>query len=112
MTKILIWLGFSLGVISATAQITVTTTGGTNGYVPVFTGSSTIVNSAIVQSNGMVAIGYPTGGSNALAVNGVINAGGNYYNVLTYAYDGTPTNGIKMGAALLHLRLLRDLSRG
>jgi len=39
------------------AQTDVTTTGGTNDYVPVFTGGSTVVNSIIQQYNGGIGIG-------------------------------------------------------
>jgi hypothetical protein len=44
-------------VIGAAAQTTVTTSGGTTNAVPVFTGSSTVGNSVITQSDGNVGIG-------------------------------------------------------
>ncbi len=43
----------ALADAGAVAQTTVTTAGGTPNAVPVFTGSSTVGNSAIAQSNGM-----------------------------------------------------------
>ena len=55
------WTGFLLGLalfaVNAPAQTTVTTSGGTANTVPLFTGSSTVGNSAITQSNGNVSIG-------------------------------------------------------
>ncbi len=42
------------------AQTAVTTTGGTTNSVPKFSGSSTIVNSSITESNGNVGIGTTT----------------------------------------------------
>ena len=47
---------FALLVGVAAAQTTVTTTGGTANTVPLFTGSSTIANSTITQSNGNLGI--------------------------------------------------------
>lgn len=49
--------------LSAMAQTTVTTSGGTTNAVPVFTGSSTVGSSVITQANGNVGIGTtnPTG---------------------------------------------------
>jgi hypothetical protein len=46
-------------------------------------------------ASGNAGIGTTSPG-NPLSVNGVVNAGGNYYNVLSYALNGTPTNGIKI----------------
>ncbi|HEV2962873.1 MAG TPA: hypothetical protein VG649_13670 [Candidatus Angelobacter sp.] len=46
---------FALG--PAVAQTTVTTPGGSTNSVPKFSGSSTIVNSAITENNGQVGIG-------------------------------------------------------
>ena len=43
--------------IPANAQTTVTTTGGTANSVPKFSGSATIVNSAITDSSGNIGIG-------------------------------------------------------
>ena len=52
------------------------------------------------QSNTFPATGYVGAGTTApgtpLAVNGVISAGGNYYNTLSYSFNGTPVNGIKI----------------
>ena len=82
--------------MSAVAQTTVTTSGTTtSGTVPVFNGTSAVTNSPITVSGSNVGIGTPSPG-NALSVNGVINAGGSYFNVLTYNYNGTPTSGIKI----------------
>lgn len=47
---------------SLAAQTTVTTTGGTANTVPLFTGTSTIGNSAITQANSNVGIGTTTPG--------------------------------------------------
>lgn len=57
--KTLAGLAFSMAVLtaSATAQTTVTTSGGTTNTVPVFTGSSTVGNSPISISGGNVGIG-------------------------------------------------------
>jgi hypothetical protein len=44
----------------ATAQTTVTTTGGTANTVPLFTGTATLGNSVITQSNGKIGIGTST----------------------------------------------------
>lgn len=52
-----ILLSFALLTIGAGAQTAVTTTGGTANTIPVYSGSSTIVNSAITQSNGNIGIG-------------------------------------------------------
>lgn len=46
---------FAIG--TAVSQTTVTTTGGTANSVPKFSGSSTVVNSAITEVNGKVGIG-------------------------------------------------------
>lgn len=54
-----VWLVMAL-TVSAVAQTTVTTTGGTTNTVPVFTGSATIGSSVITQSNGNVGIGTTT----------------------------------------------------
>jgi hypothetical protein len=56
---------------SAMAQTTVTTTGGTANSVPKFSGSTTLVNSAITESSGNVGIGTSSP-SQALVVNGNI----------------------------------------
>jgi hypothetical protein len=68
---------------------------GTTGYDAKFTGTNTIGNGNIFESGSNVGIGT-TGPGNTLAVNGVIGAGGNYYNVLSYDLNNTPTYGIKI----------------
>ena len=50
-------LGLALFASAASAQTTVTTSGGTTNTVPVFTGSATVGNSVITQSGGNVGIG-------------------------------------------------------
>src|SRR5579864_839073 len=59
----------------AMAQTPVTTTGGTANTVPVFSGSSTVVNSAITQSNGSISIGLFTV-PNTTGQTGAVNATG------------------------------------
>src|SRR5580692_10285411 len=61
-------------VIAANAQ-NVTTTGGTANSVPKFSGSTTIVNSAITESSGNVGIGTTSPGA-LLDVNGTGLVGG------------------------------------
>ena len=68
---------------------------GTTGYDAKFTGTNTIGNGNIFESGSNVGIGTTVPG-NTLAVNGVIGAGGNYYNVLSYDLNNTPTYGIKI----------------
>lgn len=89
--------------MGAGAQTNVTNNNdGVSGKVPVFSGTATLgpaSTSAIYQSGTNVGIGTPTPG-NALSVNGVINAGGSYFNVLVYNFNGTPTNGIKIQTAI------------
>src|SRR5579864_8587633 len=57
------------------AQTQVTTTGGTANTVPMFNGSSTVVNSAITQSNGSISIGLFTV-PDATGQTGAVNATG------------------------------------
>ena len=59
MHKQMMGLAFCIAAfaMSAVAQTTVTTSGGTTNTVPVYTGSATIGNSVITQSNGNVGIG-------------------------------------------------------
>ena len=52
-------------------------------------------NRMYIENNGNVGIGTNTPWAK-LDVNGLIHANGNYINVLSYAYNGTPTNGIKI----------------
>ena len=68
-------IGICLGLLTAltaAGQTNVTTSGGTTNAVPVFTGSSTVGNSIITQSNGNVGIGT-TNPSNALTIVGSTN---------------------------------------
>jgi hypothetical protein len=73
MKRSAIVLAVMLGGVSGSlvAQTTVTTTGGTSGYVPTYTGSATIANSVITQSGSNVGIGSnaPT---ETLVTNGAI----------------------------------------
>ena len=57
MGVLLVMLG--LAVSAARAQTAVTTTGGTPGHLARFTGSSTIRNSVILESNGQIGSGTP-----------------------------------------------------
>jgi hypothetical protein len=59
-----------LGSCLLMAQTTVTTSGGTTNAVPKFTGSATIGNSSIIESNGNVSIGTGTGANLRLDVGG------------------------------------------
>jgi hypothetical protein len=65
---------------SVAAQTTVTTSGGTTGQIPYFTGSSTVANSVITQSGGKVGIGT-TAPTSDLSVN---SGSANYNPTLTY----------------------------
>ena len=72
--------GILLAAICASAQSTVTTSGGSTGSVPLFTGSATLGNSAIAQNGGNVGIGT-TDPTYALDVNtGNSNTGRFYSN--------------------------------
>lgn len=98
MNRKSILLGFFITAlaISAAAQTTVTTSGTTSsGTVPVFNGTATVTNSPISVSGSNVGIGTTSPGS-PLSVNGAINAGGNYYNALSFSFNGDLTNGIKI----------------
>lgn len=106
MNEKMLQLGLCMFALAAgaAAQTNVTTTsGGTPGAVPVFSGSSgnsnDIENSSspifVNSANGYMGIGTTTPG-NELSVNGVINAGGTYLNVLAYNLNSTPLNGIKL----------------
>lgn len=83
----------------ANAQTTVTTTGGTSGTLPKFSGTATIVNSQI-QDNG-TNVGVGAAGSYKLDVNGDINsAQGNAYRMAGNKilwYNSTATNNIFAG---------------
>ncbi len=74
-----------LAAVSASAQSNVTTTGGTANAVPKFSGTTTVVNSAITENGGNVGIGTTTPGR-PLTVNGVADVsqlyttGNNSYN--------------------------------
>lgn len=70
-----ILIGLGLAVISASAgvaQTAVTTSGGTTGTVPVFTGSATLGSSAITQSGSNVGVGVASPAT-VLDVNGTIH---------------------------------------
>jgi hypothetical protein len=70
LIMLIITFGFLLG-ISLHGQQTVTTTGGTANQVSKFSGSSTVINSAITENNGNVGIGT-TNPTQPLQVNGSI----------------------------------------
>lgn len=57
MRQICIHIFLMLAALTAFGQQTVTTSGGTTNSVPLFTGSSSVGNSVITQSNGLVGIG-------------------------------------------------------
>jgi hypothetical protein len=71
--KGMILAGLVLCVMPALAQTTVTTSGGTTNTIPLYTGSSTIGNSAITQSGGSIGIGTAAPGT-TLQI-GAINSG-------------------------------------
>lgn len=52
-----IWVVVALCAATAAAQTAVTTSGGTSGSIPMFTGSSTLENSDISQSGGNISMG-------------------------------------------------------
>ena len=77
MTKgVLAWLGLTMMAVAATAQTTVTTSGGTTNTVPVFTGSATVGNSPISVSGSNVGIGTASP-TTQLQVTGQLSAGSN-----------------------------------
>ena len=88
------YFGFCIAFMGATtlfAQTTVTTSGGTVNSVPKFSGSATLVNSAMTESNGKVGIGTASPAT-SLDVNGPIGIKG--YDVvdrtaMTTSADGT-----------------------
>jgi hypothetical protein len=104
----LAWLVLALMAANAAAQTqtTVVTTSPTAGTVPVFGttsgGNTSVTNSPITVSGSSVGIGTTTPG-NPLSVNGVINAGGSYFNVLTYSLDNSPVNGTKIQTNIPYL---------
>jgi len=65
----------------AVAQTTVTTSGGTANTVPKFSGSSTVVNSAITESNGNVGIGTSTPSGTLVVAGGTASASTNGSNI-------------------------------
>lgn len=75
---------FALGV--AVSQTNVTTTGGTTNNVPKFSGSATIVNSAITEVNGKVGIGT-TNPQRTLDVQGFGDA--NFHSSLVLGLDNS-----------------------
>lgn len=90
----LLWLPLALS-IALSAQQTVTTTGGTVNVVPKYSGSATIINSAIFENGGKVGIGT-TSPSYTLTVNGTLNSAGttlltNAFRFYSGAFDGAKT---------------------
>lgn len=70
-----ILLGFCLiGCFSGAACQTVTTSGGTSNTIPMFSGSTTLTNSAITQSNGNVGIGTTSPDATLTVVSSAQNA--------------------------------------
>ena len=63
--------------LTAVAQTTVTTSGGTTNSIPKFTGTSTIGDSAIVENSGSVGIGITTPGAKLDVNGGIRMQGGN-----------------------------------
>ena len=76
----------SSAAVTPNAVTTVTTTGGTTGSVPLFSGASTIVNSNIFQGANGIGIGI-TGAATTLDVNGATTLRGD----TTLLRTGTPT---------------------
>jgi hypothetical protein len=81
--------------ITLHAQNTVTTPGGTVNVVPKYSGSATIINSAIFESGGKVGIGT-TAPSSILTVNGTLNSSGtsildNAFRFYKGNFDGVKT---------------------
>lgn len=77
------------------AQETVTTPGGTVNVVPKYSGSATIINSAIFESGGKVGIGTTSPSSN-LTVKGTLNSSGisildNAFRFYSGNFDGVKT---------------------
>jgi hypothetical protein len=66
-----------LAPMSGFAQKTVTTTGGTTGYVPRFSGAATVVNSQIFDTGTAVGVGGVPNSSVKLDVNGAMIMRGN-----------------------------------
>lgn len=68
-----VFIGLAFCAIGVEGQTTVTTSGGTTSTIPLFTGSSTLGNSAITQASGNIGIGVanPT---QALQVGGTASA--------------------------------------
>jgi hypothetical protein len=78
---------------SANAQgMTVTTTGGTANSVPKFSGSSTIVNSAITDSSGLVGIGTTSPSGTLDVEGGTAASGNNGSNITLNPQSGNGTN--------------------
>jgi len=66
--------------------------------VAFWSGSNTLSSNTNLywdNTNSRLGVGTSAPGSK-LDVNGVIKAHGNYYNVLSWNYNGTPTNGVKI----------------
>jgi hypothetical protein len=78
--------------IPANAQTTVTTTGGTANSVPKFSGSATIVNSAITDSSGNIGIGTTSPAGTLDVEGGTAASGNNGANITFTAQSGNGTN--------------------
>jgi hypothetical protein len=98
MTKgVLAWLGLTMMAVAATAQTTVTTSGGTTNTVPVFTGSATVGNSPISVSGSNVGIGTTVPPKNVLTLGNSAspawNGGYKVLDMLGYGYIYGSPNG-------------------
>ena len=100
-TKRLAGLAFSMAVLtaSATAQTTVTTSGGTTNTVPVFTGSSTVGNSPISVPGSNVGIGTTSTPNATLDIESTssatlrVGSESSYTGILAESYDDTDWEG-------------------
>ncbi|HEY1742942.1 MAG TPA: hypothetical protein VGG18_07230 [Granulicella sp.] len=98
-------ISFLLFATGAAAQTTVTGTGTIN-TVPLFTGSSTLSNSAITQSSGNINIGNPSAhaqltiyGPEAIGEDTNGTAAIDAYNGDAFFGDNSPTNGIAVNGS-------------
>ena len=83
---------------------TVTTTGGISGYIPEFSGASTIVDSPILVSSTKVAVGT-TAAPEGLEINGTmtVNGGSSYNGQLLLPATGTATSSTGYNSQLIKL---------
>ena len=81
-------LCLGLAPVGLVGQTTVTTTGGSTNTVPLFTGTSTLGNSAITQSNGFVGIGTSAPLS-PLSVSGQLVIGSPYKGDASFTIDAS-----------------------